>query len=192
MSKNKKRSSGVQIVGSDAPVSTLSTPAHARKRRPPPPAPLPGFRIVKDEPVAQEAKPVPRPVNRRQRMLIRIALLLPFVLLTYTIVRGAGEKKVLPNSLLGVWVTSDARYADCYLEITPATVVFGSAKKGYLIYFVSSFEDAHSAGQSQYRIHYTDTNGLKYQLTVVHSLRPRESLFFGHQPGVLWTRRPAS
>jgi hypothetical protein len=145
-----------------------------------------------EEPEVPAPKPAPSAENRRQSLLIRIGVLVPLVLLVITLARGAGEKKAIPDYLQGVWQSSDAHYADCSMEITPATVQFGNAQRGYLLYFVSSVELVPDAGQTSYIIHYTDLDGLKYQMSLRYNARPQPTLNFRNQPGVQWTRRPST
>jgi hypothetical protein len=139
---------------------------------------------------APAPKPAAPPENRRQKWLIRIGALFFLVLLAFTLARGASEKRGLPDPLLGVWQSSDPKYANCYMEITPATIQFGNVQRGYLLYFVSSFENV-SEGGGTYLIHYTDLQGVKYQMSLSHKPKPRETIYFTNQPKVLWTRRPS-
>ena len=149
-----------------------------------------------DEPGVTAPAPSPAPAanagNRRQKMLIRIGVLLPLVLLTLTLARGARGNKNLPDALLGVWQSTSPEYTDCYLEISPATIVFGNAEQGYLLYFVSSVEESPEGGQTTYKVHYTDQDGLKYQMTISHIRGPNERLMFKHGMGGNWTRRPST
>jgi hypothetical protein len=157
----------------------------------------PSVYIIEDDPKLETQQSESQPQapassgNRRQKLLIRIGLLLPLVLLAITLARGAAEKKQLPDSILGVWVTSNPEYAHCYMEITPATVVFGNAQNGYLLYFVSSYEEFNDSGRTTYVVHYTDLDGMKYQMSIVHTSGPREMVYFSHNPSVGWTRRPS-
>jgi hypothetical protein len=146
-----------------------------------------------EEPEVQTAAPAPPASsgNRRQRMLIRIGVLIPLVLLGFTLARGASENKHLPDSLLGVWQTTDEHYADCYMEIAAATLMFGNAERGYLLYFVSSVEETHEGGQTSYLIHYTDLDGVKYEMSLSYRPSPHETLSFKNQQKVVWNRRPA-
>ena len=136
-------------------------------------------------------KPAAPPENRRQKWLIRVGALFFLVLLAFTLARGASEKRGLPDPLLGVWQSPDPHYADCYMEITPATIQFGNAQRGYLLYFVSSFQEVSQDGQPTYLIFYTDLKGVKYQMSMRHAPKPKETIYFKNQPKVLWTRRPS-
>jgi hypothetical protein len=140
---------------------------------------------------APAPKPAAPPENRRQKWLIRIGALFFLVLLAFALAQGASEKKNLPDLLLGVWQSSDPKYADCYMEITPATIQFGNARRGYLLYFVSYFQEVSQDGQPTYLIYYTDMKGVKYQMSMRHTARPRETIYFKNQPKVLWSRRPS-
>jgi hypothetical protein len=144
--------------------------------------------------VAEDPAPTPatRAENRRQKWLIRIGALFFLVLLALTLAHGASEKKNLPDLVLGVWQSSDAKYLDCFMEITPATIQFGNAQRGYLLYFVSSYEEFNEAGQTTYLIHYTDRKGVKYQMSMRYKPKPREGIYFKNQPKVLWSRRPST
>jgi hypothetical protein len=146
-----------------------------------------------EEPAVEAPSPGPAAGsgNRRQKILIRIGVLLPLVLLAFTLARGANENKYFPDHLLGVWQSSDGSYADCYMEITPATVLFGNAEKGYLLYFVSSVEESPAPTHTTYVVHYTDLDGIKYQMSLVYSPTPQETIYFSHQAKVAWTRRPS-
>jgi len=143
------------------------------------------------EPEIASPKPRGRPENRRQTWLIRIGLLIPLLLLSITLTHGARENKHLPADLLGVWDTTNGHYADCYMEITPATIVFGNVERGYILYFVSSVEESHEGQQDTYVVHYTDLDGVLYQMSLVHTSKPRETIFLKNQANVVWTRRPS-
>jgi len=140
---------------------------------------------------APAPKPAAPPENRRQKWLIRVGALFFLVMLAFTLARGASEKRGLPDPLLGVWQSSDPHYADCFMEITPATIQFGNAQRGYLLYFVSYFQEV-SEGGSTYLIHYTDLKGVKYQMSLSYKPRPQATIYFKNQPKVLWTRRPSA
>ena len=150
--------------------------------------PMPVEMII--EPDAQASKPAAPRENRRQKWLIRIGVLFPLILLGFTLAHGAGENKNLPADILGVWQTSADQYPDCYLEITPATVMFGNVEHGYVLYFVSFVEENHEGRQATYVVHYTDLDGAKYEMTIYYTPQPHETVFFKNQEKVLWTRRP--
>jgi hypothetical protein len=141
---------------------------------------------------AQATEPPFSAEGRRQRLLIRIGVLLPLLLLGFTLMRGASEKRDLPGYLVGIWQTEAPKYADCYMEITPARIVFGNAEQGYTLYFVSRFEQVFDRGETVTVVHYTDLDGRQYQMELVYTGRPRESIRFKNQPMIVWERRPAS
>lgn len=150
---------------------------------------LPEIYIIEEEPKIEDKKPQATRGSGRQKFLIRAGILLPLVLLVQTLAHSAGEVRLLPAFLQGTWETSDSRYIDCSMEITPGTVSFDNGEKGYLLYFISSVEEIHNGGRGEYLVHYTDLDGVKYQMSLVYSPRPRESVHFSHQAGVIWTRR---
>jgi len=110
---------------------------------------------------ASTAAPDSPPVNRRQKFLLRAGVLIPLLLLVFTFARGARETRYHPDRVLGVWQTSDRRYADCYMEVTPATIIFGNSQRGYLLYFVSSVQERNDGRQDTFLLHYTDLDGIQ-------------------------------
>ena len=130
--------------------------------------------------------------GRRQKLLIRVGLLLPLLLLCFTLTRGASEKRNLPDYLLGVWRTDAGEYADCYLEITPARVIFGNADGGYALHFVTYYEQLSEGSETTTVVHYTDLDGREYQMSLVYSKLPHETLRLKNQQKVVWERRPES
>jgi hypothetical protein len=143
-------------------------------------------------PKASVREPAEKPGRRRQEILLRIGVLIPLVLLVITLARGTNVRKTLPDYLLGTWQSSSPEYADCYMEITPARLVFGNAENGYTLYFVSQFEQISEGGQNTIVVHYTDLDERAYEMSVVYTRYPEEHIQFKHKPSVVWERRPDS
>lgn len=144
------------------------------------------------KPAAAPAAPQVRPEARRQEWLLRIGVLIPLVLLIFTLTRGAEIRPTLPEYLLGTWESSAPGYADCYMEISAARIVFGNAEQGYTLYFVSRFEQVVDGAQTVTVVHYTDLDGHAYQMSLGYNRFPKETIQLKNQPKVLWERRPSS
>ena len=56
------------------------------------------------------------------------------ILLFITIFFGCQEKKLLlaPDNLVGIWKTTESRYADRSFEFTPSTIIFGIGNRNTL------------------------------------------------------------
>ena len=152
---------------------------------------IPDIYIIEEEPKVKAPESEASGNNRRQKLLVRIGILLPLVLLFHTLAPNVHGNKQLPDFLQGTWETTDSRYEDCSMEITPGLVTFDTGERGSLLYFITSVEGTHDGGRAEYLVHYTDLDGMKYQMSLVYSSKPEETVHFSHQAGVLWTRRPS-
>jgi hypothetical protein len=130
--------------------------------------------------------------SRREKLLIRAAIVMLVSLLGFMLMRGAARNQNLPEGVLGVWVSSVPKYANCSMEITPVTIQFSNADGGFLNYFVTSVEETQQRDRTTYMIHYTDLDGANYETSLVYVPAPHELIYFTHQTNVAWTRRPAS
>ncbi len=97
------------------------------------------------------------------------------------------------RELAGRWVTTDPRWADRYLEITPGEVVFGQGEEGearYRIEAVYRVEPSEkTAPGSGYLIRYREAAPGGEESEIELSVAPGE-LQLANQPGVKWIPAP--
>ena len=96
---------------------------------------------------------------------------------------------VVPDTLVGEWVSSDPRYDDRVFEIDPVSVNFGTPGAKVTVGFIKSVDSESDAGRTLYTINYV-ANDLPGQITFYYDTQKGESLYFKSRQNVFWTKRP--
>ncbi len=123
----------------------------------------------------------------------RFTFLVLLAVLGMIVLGGAQTPLLLPGVLSGVWQTSSANYANCYMEFSPITIVFGTAEQGNAaLYFVTRVEESKESGEINYLIHYTDSFNVRYEMDLRYKPGPNAILYLKNQPGVIWKKRPSA
>ena len=85
--------------------------------------------------------------NKAKWIVLAVALLGPSLWLV------PSSPKYVPEKLVGLWTSSDPRYADRSLELTRSAVIFGTGGVNLDVYFVSKVEKALHDHKTLYTIH---------------------------------------
>ena len=96
--------------------------------------------------------------------------------------------KTVPDQLLGVWKTKDARYADRSLEFTPQSVTFSTGGSGSQTYTIDEIEKVSVKSETLYTITYMDTHLDEYRLSFFFHGTDGGMLSFKNQPELIWKR----
>lgn len=96
---------------------------------------------------------------------------------------------VVPDTLVGEWVSSDPRYDDRVFEIDPVSVNFGTPGSHVTVGFIKSVDAQPDAGKTLYTITFV-ANDLPGQITFYYDTQNGESLYFKNRQNVFWTKRP--
>ncbi len=101
------------------------------------------------------------------------------------------KDKTVPKELLGVWVTTEERYASCTFEVTDKMIIFTNKSQDYTaINLVTGIEKTVEEGQTLYHIEYKDSEGLEYGLSLVYSTaRNRVVVRFKNEMEIEWTKK---
>ncbi len=78
---------------------------------------------------------------------------------------GPESTKTVPDDLIGVWKTSDPKYADTFIELTRTTIVFGLADGKADVRSVVSVEKVRGDGNLLYTVLYVDSERQQYKLS---------------------------
>jgi hypothetical protein len=103
------------------------------------------------------------------------------------------KDKTVPKELLGVWVSTEQRYAGCSFEVTNNMIIFNNNNLSYSsINHVTGIEKAIEEGQTIYLVDYKDSEGLECRISLFYSRgRNRDMVRFKNEMGVVWTKKEA-
>lgn len=113
---------------------------------------------------------------------------LAFALLTALLGCTPGHEKTIPEDLLGVWTTSEAKYADRFFELTKDTVAFGTGGDTFDVYVVESVERTRDEDGLLYHIHYLNHEGYPYTFSIYYDPSNHGVIRFKHQKHSAWAR----
>jgi hypothetical protein len=92
----------------------------------------------------------------------------------------------IPDQLLGIWRTLDSPYADCYLEITPDTIVFGVDNHHSTSNMISEVSETVQNKKRLHTIGYRDETGGAYHLSLYFDPMDGGCIIFKNQPNIQW------
>jgi hypothetical protein len=96
---------------------------------------------------------------------------------------------MVPDTLVGEWVSSDPRYDDRVFEIDPVSVNFGTPGAKVSVGFVKSVNAESVDGKTLYTITFV-ANDLPGQVSFYYDTSNGESIYFKNRQNVFWTKRP--
>jgi hypothetical protein len=117
------------------------------------------------------------------------------VIIFLVIILGCESKKIasVPDNLIGVWGTSDPKYADRTFEITRSDVIFQTGEGTFDTYSIASIEMEKNQGENPlYTINYKNKEGLKYKFIFSHDPKDGGLIKFKNQPEITWTKEKKS
>ncbi|MCP4546262.1 MAG: hypothetical protein GY835_07340 [bacterium] len=98
---------------------------------------------------------------------------------------------LLPEELVGIWVTDDVRYEDRYLKLSVSTVIFGQGETDMDIGFISNVELQELEDERLYTIQYHRTGEEGSSISLIVAPDNSDSLRFRNQRHIVWTRSTA-
>lgn len=114
--------------------------------------------------------------------------LLALALLTAMLGCTPGHEKTVPQDLLGVWTTSEPKYADRFFELTKDAIIFGTGGDNFEVYSVESVERTRDEEGLVYNIRYLNHVGQPYAFSIYYDPSNRGVIRFKHQKHFAWTR----
>jgi hypothetical protein len=115
--------------------------------------------------------------------------LLVLVLLAMIFGCQSGSEKTVPDVLLGVWKTSEPKYADRFFELTKDTIIFGIGGDGADTYPIASVEETRDEEGLLYNIHYQNREGQQYTFSIYYDSNNHGVIRFKNQKHFTWTRK---
>lgn len=120
-------------------------------------------------------------------MKLRRALL-AFALLTTMLGCTPGHEKTVPEDLLGVWTTSEPKYADRFFELAKDAIIFGTGGDDFDVYPVESVERTRDEEGLVYNIRYLNREGQPYTFSIYYDASHHGVIRLKHQKHFHWTR----
>lgn len=100
------------------------------------------------------------------------------------------ENKKIPDELLGEWMTTEPRYADCVLKFTDGLIIFGNGQDYLSVNYIVDIKKVCKDQIILYTIRYENASGLKYTFPVLFGFKNKEGVLrFKNQDHIIWTKR---
>jgi hypothetical protein len=96
--------------------------------------------------------------------------------------------KPLPDELVGVWTTSDPRYADRHLDLTKATIIFGTGKESIDTNFISNVEKRLQDKAILYTIYFHRVGGPEDRVSFYYDPANGGIIRFKNQEHIDWKK----
>jgi len=102
---------------------------------------------------------------------------------------GSGEN-TMPDELIGIWMTPAPKYEECFFELTPKMVVYGSGHffEHLDINYLLRVEKNQKKTHTLYTIHYENAEGQKLKLELFYLQKKGGRIRFKHQKKILWQK----
>jgi hypothetical protein len=120
-------------------------------------------------------------MNNRRLLTILIVLALFFGW-------RCGYESFAPNELVGVWTTSDPKYADRFLKIDRDAITFGTGEGNFETYAITKMKKGAEVQDMLYTIYYEDEAGDTYTLAMYYSPERGGVLRLKNQREIIWTK----
>jgi hypothetical protein len=147
-------------------------------------------RVKEGEAAEQAGAPAKRRRSQRS-LLIRLSPIFAVVLVStyaaFNVRLPSAQTATVPEELVGVWITSDAKYAGRHLALTDKTVVIGKGEAGETGHTVNTVDQSAKGDTTIYTITYQDEGGVReLGLRYLPGGKPRVTLL--NQPQMIWRR----
>ena len=100
----------------------------------------------------------------------------------------SGKEKTVPDDLLGVWKTSEPRYADRFFELRKDAIIFGTGGDNADTYPVDSVEKTHDEEGLLYHIYYLNLEGEQYTFSIYHDTTNHGVIRLKNQKHFAWKK----
>jgi hypothetical protein len=102
------------------------------------------------------------------------------------------SQSYLPIDLMGVWITDDERYQQCYMKIDENSIVFGNKQGPIESGIVQKITLSQKDSAQIFNVQYENQNGIVFTLNIVFCNKSGGTMWFQHQPQVVWRRQSPS
>jgi hypothetical protein len=94
----------------------------------------------------------------------------------------------LPEELVGVWKTSNPKYADRYLSLTRATIIFGTSKGTIDLNFISNVEKTLQDKAILYTVYFHRSEGEEDNVSFYYDPKNGGIIKFKNQTHIAWIK----
>ena len=94
----------------------------------------------------------------------------------------------LPDELVGVWTTSQPKYADRYLDLTKATIIFGTGKESIDTNFISNVEKTPHDETILYTVYFHRVGGPEDKVSFYYDAGNGAIIRFKNQKHIEWKK----
>ncbi len=101
-----------------------------------------------------------------------------------------GKSQTAPDHLIGVWKTTDTRYADRPFEIRKEEIIFHTGGNNFDTYRIHKIE-VESASKKEgnlYVIHYKILEGKVYKFSFYYNPAGNGTIRYKNQPEMVWVK----
>lgn len=123
-------------------------------------------------------------------MMKRVTACLLVAIFTLSLGCSRGERKAVPDELIGVWKTSATKYKNCAFELTRDYVVFVNEDVAGHVQMNSILRTekiAHN-GQILYTVHAQNIHGQKSVFAFFHDPSEDGAIRFKNQKQIVWRK----
>jgi len=112
-----------------------------------------------------------------------------FIFLLY--LHGCGKIKSIPEELLGVWETSDPRYAETYFEFGLNMLSFKDKEGNITDHMITSIKRKKTEGNNwlEYKIKYKNKETKEIEFSFYYDPTDKGSLRLKNQELIVWQRK---
>ncbi len=117
-----------------------------------------------------------------------ISILLAFAILTTPAACQFRKSTAVPDDLVGVWTTTDPKYADRFLELTKDRILFGTGEGNVDTHPIVNIEQAREEKHTLYTISYATPGGREATFSFYHDPADDGVIRFKNQQHIAWTK----
>jgi hypothetical protein len=115
-------------------------------------------------------------------------IIIGIVVLVASIAFMYDRPTLVPDELIGVWATSNPKYADRSLELSRVTVVFGTSKESVHVYFVSNVKKTVLDSNTLYTVYFHRLEGTEDEVSFYYSPENGGVIQFKNQKHIKWIK----
>lgn len=115
-------------------------------------------------------------------------IIIGIVVLVASIALMHDRPTLVPDELIGVWTTSNPKYADRSLELSIGTVVFGTSKESVDVYFVSNVKKTVLDSNTLYTVYFHRLDGTDDEVSFYYSPENGGVIQFKNQKHIKWIK----
>ena len=115
-------------------------------------------------------------------------ILVAFALLVIVIGCQSKEDNAVPDNLLGVWKTSDPKYADRFVEIIKKAILFGTGGESFELHALADIENTREGKEIFYTITHINHHGQRYKFSFYYDPTNGGAIRFKNQKHIIWTK----